>query len=107
MRRRFAGKLNNVLSQICLQRLDSFGFQSGVEMNLFSRHALALYRQARVPVASEPANNAVCFSRITRPMNLRACFGSVRLELFEILIEMKQRFVFNGACLGTQVFPVR
>ena len=40
-------------------------------------------------------------------MNLRACFGSVRLELFEILIEMKQRFVFDGACLRTQLFPIR
>src|SRR5205807_3911429 len=88
-------------------RFDSFGFQRGIEMNLFSRHALALYRQARIPFASEPANDAVCFSRITRPMNLRACFRSVRLKLFEILIEMKQRFVFDGARLRAQVFPIR
>ena len=107
MRRCFTGKLNNVLAQIRLQRFDSFGFQSGIEMNLFSCHALTLYRQAGISFASETTNYRVCFACITRPMNLGACFFSVRFELFEITIEMKQRFVFDGACLRAQVFPVR
>src|SRR5437870_294096 len=76
-------------------------------MNLFGCHALALYRQAGISFASETTNYRVCFARITRPMDLGSCFFSVRFESFEITIEMKQGFVFDGACLRAQLFPVR
>src|SRR6266404_2893593 len=76
-------------------------------MNLFRRHALAFDDKSRGAFARESLNDVVSFRGITRPMNLRAGFFSIRGELFKILVEMKQRLVFDPACFSPQVLPIR
>ena len=75
-------------------------------MNLFSRHALALHDQARAACAHEFANYGVGLRSITRPMDLCAEFFGVRREFFQISVEVKQGFVFDGSRLRAQLFPV-
>ena len=106
MRRGFSGQLNDVFAQVSLNGRNAFGFQSSIQMNLLGRHALALDDQARAVFAGQFANDGVGFRSIARPMNLRAEFFSVRREFFQVSIKLKQRFVFDGPGLRTQLFPV-
>ena len=55
----------------------------------------------RAALLRETADNLVRFRRITRPAHLRALLFGVRYKLFEILIQMQQRFVFQDG-LGSQ-----
>src|SRR5262249_46723725 len=54
----------------------------------------------------ELADDPVCFSSVTGPMNLRASTLGVPNKLFQVAIEMRQRFVLDRAGLCTQCFPV-
>ena len=72
VRRRFAGKLDDVLTKIRFQGFDAGCLKRCVQMNLFGRHALALDDQPRLTFARNPFYDFIRFACITRPMNLRA-----------------------------------
>ena len=89
VRRRLAGKLDDVLAEISLERFNAFGLERGVQMNLFRRHALALDDESRTALARQSLDDVVRFGRVTGPMNLSTGSFGIRGELLEIPVEIK------------------
>ena len=99
-------ELNDVLAEIRFDYLHARRFKRIVQVRLFSRHALAFDNRARTAIASEFADDRVCFGRINRPVDHRAALLGVRDERLEIAIQVQQRFVFDCARVSAQIFPV-
>src|ERR1043166_8828297 len=101
-----AGKLNDVLAKIRFQGFNAFGFERCVQVNLFRRHAFAFDDESGRAVARDLLDEVVSFSRIARPMYPGSGVFRICRELCQILVEMKERFVFDAASLRSQIFPI-
>ena len=69
-------------------------------MRLFGRHAFALDDGSRVTFRRQATNDRVSFGSVACPVNFRAATLCIAHKLFQIAIEMQQRFIFDSSCLA-------
>ncbi len=99
--------MNDVLAEIRFDHLHAGSFERRVQVDLLGRHTLAFDDDARAVFGCKFANDRVCFCGVVRPVNLRAAILGIANKLFQVAIEVRQRFVFDRAGLCSQRFPVR
>src|SRR5580765_370036 len=106
VRRRFTGELNYPFAEVGLNWFDPSFFKSFVEVDLFTSHALGLYGHLGVLCADESDHDLTRLSSVTGPVDRGAGLFGIFREAFQILIEMKQRFLFDLPRTFTKPFPV-
>jgi hypothetical protein len=95
VRRPVPGQLNDVLAQVRFDRLDSRCLQGVIQMDFFARHRLRLDDLGRLPLVNYFDNRAARFGPIVGKMHLAAAANHAFFERREVLIEIRQRLVFD------------
>src|SRR5678816_462565 len=75
-------------------------------MDLLACHALRFDDHVGVFRADKADDDVASFFPIARPVDRRTCLSRIFREPLEILIEMKQGFVFDRPRSFAQTFPI-
>ena len=95
VRRSLASDLNNVFAEIGLDRLDTGGLESRIEVDLFGSHRLAFHDALCAAVAQDADDDLAGVDAVGGEMNLAATLAHVGFERFQMLVQIGQGGVLD------------
>src|SRR5215208_3553930 len=107
MRARLPGELDDELREIRLESPDTLPLQVLVELCLVGSNGLDLDDLFCARLSYDPGDYAVGLLGITRPVDLASCARHGLFELQQVLVEVAQDALLEGASCLPEPFPVR
>ena len=92
---RLSIKLLDSFTQVRFDDLDSAVLEIWRHAALLLEHGLALDQFLHVVVTEDGVHDVVVLGGIPRPVNVRATLGGIRLELFQVVVEVSERMLFD------------
>ena len=103
MIRPLVSELQNVFAQVGLYRLQAMMLQPLVEVDLLGGHRLRFHDQPRLAVLGQGEHEVGDLVAVLAIHNLAAMRGHLALELLEVVIQVLDRVLLDGAGLRAQV----
>ena len=105
--RRLVGQLLDALTQVRLGHLDPAPLEVGRHAALLLEHRFALDQGLDFVGLEDVEDRGVVFVCIAGPVNVRAKLGRVCLELFEVLVQVRERVLLDLRSQLAQLLPLR
>ena len=105
--RRFFSQLDDVFAEIRFDRFDAVLLEEIVQPDFFRDHRLALGHGLHVETAADIKDRLPGILGRRTPMHMPALLGDLPLESFKIIVEMRERVIFDVSGLIANLVELR